>query len=160
MRFLRLAFLLTALLLATVPVAADAPFVQGGIAGIELCPQSICGVAIFVGEFEGSIDGGLPRHGIFLAGINHEPELPDEDGESIAITGGSFVIRLPFRTPIRGVVDRVGGTLTKNENEETFAVAMPLHVLSPDGLVAGTFLGTLSHEVFPPTIVGPLVTID
>jgi hypothetical protein len=153
-RALRPAFLLTALLLVTVPVAADPPpFLQGVIQGLELCPKEICTVAVFVGEFDGEVNG-LSRHGVFLAGIDHELPLPVVTNDTADITGGAFVIRLPFRT-IRGVVDNVGGTLKKNE-DETFEVVMPLHVAGPNGLVAATFVGTLSHEVFPPTIVGTI----
>jgi hypothetical protein len=151
-RCLRSAFLVAALLLATVPVAADS-FVEGSISGLELCPQSICGVAIFVGEFEGSVSG-LPRQGVFLAGINHTSPLPvDEQDPPAVITGGSFIIRLPFRT-IRGGV--LGGQLTSNGND-TFEVGMNLIIASSSGPVAETFTGTLRHDVFPPTIQG---TID
>ena len=142
-RYLRPAVLFTALLLATVPVAADS-LLEGDVQGLELCPQSLCTVAIFVGAFDGHVNG-FPRHGAFLAGINHDPQLPDEDGESIAITGGSFVIRVPFRT-IRGAVD--GGVLTSN-GDETFDVEMDLFIAG-GGLA--TFVGTLRHDVFPPTI--------
>lgn len=156
-RSLRPAFLVAALLLATVPVAADS-FVEGSISGLELCPQSICTVAIFVGEFEGSVNG-LPRRGVFLAGINHEPELPDVNDESIAITGGTFVIRLPFRT-IRGVVVREGslpdGSLLRSNGNNTFDVEMNLLVASPSGPVPETFIGTLDHNQFPPTIEGTI----
>ena len=156
-RSLRSAFLLTALLLATVPVAADAPpFLQGDIQGIELCPKEICTVAVFVGAFDGEVNG-LPRHGVFLAGIDHELPLPVETNTTKDITGGSFVIRVLFHT-IRGVV--LSGTLTKNE-DETFDVEMDLLVARPTGPpVPATFVGTLSHEVFPPTIAGTIETIE
>jgi hypothetical protein len=152
-RSLRPAFLVAALLLATVPVAADS-FVEGSISGLELCPQSICTLAIFVGEFEGTVSG-RPRQGVFLAGINHEPDLPDENGESIAITGGTFVIRLPFHT-IRGVVVPEGSLLTSN-GDNTFDVEMNLLIAGPGGIaLPETFLGLLRHDVFPPTIEGTI----
>lgn len=146
-RCLRPVLLAVALLCATVPVVADS-FVQGDIEGLELCPQSFCGVAVFIGGFEGQVNG-LSRHGIFLAGINHEPELPVAEGEAIGITGGSFVIRLPFRT-IRGTVD--GGVLTSN-GDDTFQVDMDLFLAGGAGAV---FSGTLRHDVFPPTIEGTI----
>jgi hypothetical protein len=146
-RCLRPALLLAALLVATIPVAADS-FLEGDIAGIELCPQSICTVAIFAGGFDGHING-LPRHGGFLAGINHDPELPDANGETVNITGGAFVIRVPFRT-VKGAV--LGGFLTSN-GDETFGVEMTLFV---QGAGLETFVGTLRHDVFPPTIEGTI----
>ena len=156
-RHLRPAFLLTALLIATVPVAADVPFLDGDIHGIELCPKEFCTVAIFIGEFDGQVNG-VPRHGVFLAGIDHELPLPVVTNGTADITGGSFVIRILFRT-IPGVV--LGGTLTKNE-DETFDVVMSLLVARPGGLppVPATFVGTLSHEVFPPEIDGTLETLQ
>jgi hypothetical protein len=154
-RSLRPAFLVAALLIATVPVAASS-FLQGGIQGIELCPKEICTVAVFVGAFDGEVDG-RSRHGVFLAGIDHELPLPVLTNDTADITGGAFVIRIPFRTPIRGGV--LGGTLTKNE-DETFVVVMSLLVESASGPVPATFTGTLSHELFPPTIEGDIETID
>jgi hypothetical protein len=146
-RYIRPALLVAALLLATIPVAADS-FLQGDIDGIELCPQSFCGLAVFAGGFDGSINGA-PRHGVFLAGINHDPQLPDENGESVNITGGSFLIRVPFRT-IQGAV--LGGLLTSN-GDLTFGVEM---VLLVRGGGLETFVGTLRHDVFPPTIEGTI----
>jgi hypothetical protein len=150
-RCLRPVCLLAALLWATIPVAADS-LLGGDIQGLELCPQSFCGAAIFVGEFDGHVNG-FPRHGAFLAGITHDPELPDENGETIGITGGAWIIQVPFRT-IRGVVTE--GILTSN-GDDTFTVDMGLLVTSPRSWGAKTFHGTLRHDVFPPTIEG---TID
>ena len=65
-RHLKPVLLLTLLLVATIPVAADS-ILQGDIEGLELCPQSFCGLAVFVGGFDGSVNG-LERHGAFLAG--------------------------------------------------------------------------------------------
>ena len=149
-RHFRPVLLLTLLLVATIPVAADS-ILQGDIEGLELCPQYICGVAIFVGEFEGEVNG-LPRHGVFVSGINHEPELPDQDGEEVDITGGSWIIRLPFRT-IRGSV--VTGVL-RSHGDDTFDVDMDLLIATPGGGVGATFEGTLRHDVFPPTIEGTI----
>jgi hypothetical protein len=145
--YLRPTLLVIALLFATIPVAADS-LLQGDIDGIELCPQSLCGLAVFAGGFDGSINGA-PRHGVFLAGITHDPQLPDENGESVAITGGSFLIRVPFRT-VQGAV--LGGSLTSN-GDQTFDVEMVLFVRG-GGLES--FVGTLRHDVFPPTIAGTI----
>ena len=149
-RHLRHVLLLTLLLVATIPVAADS-ILQGDIEGLELCPQWFCGLAVFVGGFDGSVNG-LPRHGVFLAGINHDPDLPDEDGEFVFITGGVWTVRVPFRT-VRGAV--LGGILTSN-GDNTFDVEMDLLIATPGGGVGATFAGTLRHDVFPPTIEGTI----
>jgi hypothetical protein len=149
-RHLKPVLLLTLLLVATIPVAADS-ILQGDIDGLELCPQSFCGLAVFVGGFDGSVNG-LPRHGVFLAGINHDPDLPDENDEFVAITGGVWTVRVPFRV-IRGAV--IGGVLTSN-GDNTFDVDMNLLIPTPSGGVGATFVGTLRHDVFPPTITGTI----
>ena len=144
------AFLLIGFLLATIPLAADS-FVRGDVEGIELCPKFICGVAVFAGEFEGTING-VPKRGIFVAAIDHQLPLPVVEDGTALITGGVFSIRLPFRT-IRGVV--VDGILTKNANE-TFDVEMTLLVTTPTGPVVESFTGLLRHDVPIPTIGGTI----
>jgi hypothetical protein len=144
------AFLVTALL-TTVPIAADSiPFIEGNIEGIELCPQSICGAAFFVGEFAGHVNA-FPRHGVFFGAITHQP-LP-EPGETSFITGGTWLIRTPFRTFLGVVLP--GGTLTNN-GDNTFTVTLEM-IITRGGSGALTFTGTLSHDVFPPTIVGTVL---
>jgi hypothetical protein len=69
--------------------------------------------------------------------------------EFVNITGGSFLIRVPFRTIQGGVL---GGRLTSN-GDLTFDVEMLLFVRG-GGLE--TFVGTLRHDVFPPTIEGTI----
>ena len=142
------AVLVATFLLATVPVLADSvPVVQGAIAGIELCPQSICGSAIFTGEFSGLVNG-RPERGVFLGAITHDP-LP-EPGDSAAITGGLWLIRTPRRA-LSGYV-WPGGTLTNN-GDNTFTVDMTM-VLLRGGVGTLHFTGLLNHTPFPPTIIG------
>ena len=105
---------------------------------------------MFAGEFDGQVNG-FPRHGVFLAGIDHVLPLPVEEDDFVAITGGVWIIRVPFRT-IRGVV--LQGILTKNA-DETFEVDMNLLVTGPS-VALTTFTGTLRHDVFPPTIDGTI----
>jgi hypothetical protein len=143
------AVLITTLLLATVPVVASSvPVVQGSIAGIELCPQSICGSAIFTGEFTGLVNGRLER-GVFLGAITHDA-LPEEAGDSASITGGLWLIRTPRRT-LSGYV-MPAGTLT-NYGDNTFTVNMTM-VLLRGGVGMLHFSGLLNHTPFPPTIIG------
>ena len=142
------AVLVATLLLATVPVAADSvPVIQGSIAGVELCPQSICGSAIFTGEFTGLVNG-RPERGVFLGAITHDP-LP-EAGDSAFITGGLWLIRTPRRA-LSGYV-MPGGTLTNND-DNTFTVDMTM-VLLRGGVGTLHFSGLLNHNLFPPTIIG------
>ena len=142
------AVLVATLLLAAVPVAADSvPVIEGSIAGVELCPQSICGSAIFTGQFTGLVNWRAER-GVFLGAITHDP-LPEPDG-SASITGGLWLIRTPRRT-LSGYV-MPGGRLTNN-GDNTFTVDMTM-VLLRGGVGTLHFSGLLNHNPFPPTIIG------
>jgi hypothetical protein len=142
-------YLIAVFLLATAPIAAvSIPVLEGDVQGLELCPQSICGAAIFVGEFDGELNG-LPRQGIVLTAINHE-DLPPNTGDVSLVTGGTWIIKLPFRTFAGAIIP--GGTLTKNQGE-TFTVDVDLAILK-GGSGTLSFTGTLSHEVFPPSLIG------
>jgi hypothetical protein len=142
------AVFVVALLIATVPVTADSvPVIEGYIAGVELCPQSICGSAIFTGQFAGQVNG-RPERGVFLGAITHDP-LP-EAYQSAFITGGLWVIRTPRRV-LSGYV-MPGGTL-RNNGDNTFTVDMTMVILR-GGVGTLQFSGLLNHNVFPPTIIG------
>jgi hypothetical protein len=41
------------------------------VSGIELCPQFICGSAIFSSVFQGSVDD-KPTKGVFSVSVNHD----------------------------------------------------------------------------------------
>jgi hypothetical protein len=73
--YIRPALLVIALLFATIPVAADS-LLHGEIEGIELCPQSLCGLAVFAGGFDGSINGAPTRR---LRG-RHQPRPATSGG--------------------------------------------------------------------------------
>ena len=144
------AVLVATLLLATVPVAADSvPVIEGSISGVELCPQSICGSAIFTGQFTGLVNGRSER-GVFLGAMTHDP-LP-EPGDSAAITGGLWLIRTPRRA-LSGYV-LPGGTLMNN-GDNTFTIDMTM-VLLRGGVGTLQFTGRLNHTPFPPTIIGTI----
>jgi hypothetical protein len=51
------------------------------IEGPELCPQSVCGAAIFIGGFRGRVDWNPSATGLFWTAVNHEP-LPTVLGGS------------------------------------------------------------------------------
>ena len=130
-----------------VTVSADSnPELTGGIAGIELCPQSICGAAIFVGGFEGELNS-KPASGAFVGAINHAP-LPGILQQA-PITGGSWTITAGKKT-LTG--DVVGGAII-NLNGVQFCVATRL-VISQGGHGLVYFTGLLDHGPFPPTITG------
>jgi hypothetical protein len=147
-RHFPLAVLATMLMLGTLPVAADSiPVIEGNIAGIELCHQELCGAAFFAGDFVGHVNA-RPRQGAFLGAIRHQP-LPEPD-ETSYITGGTWVIAIPFPR-FSGVV-LPGGTLTNN-GDNTFAIELTM-MMTRGGSGTLTFTGILSHNSFPPTIIG------
>lgn len=148
-----LAALLASLLAASaVTLAADSrPALSGQVAGIELCPQFICGFALFVGEFDGELNS-RDAHGSFAGAITHEP-LPDLFG-SANLTGGVWTITANRRV-IQGAVS--GGRIF-NLDGTRFCVEMVMEITS-GGRGQLHFTGLLDHNPFPPTI-GGLVTQD
>lgn len=140
-----------ALVAGSVPVrAASDPVIEGRTAGIELCPQSVCGYAVFVSIFDGRV-GGIPRtFGTVSVAVTHE-DLPDP-GQSADITGGVWRIRLLGGRVFTGLV--LSGELTNN-GDDTFTVDAELLILR-GGTGTFSFNGILSHQVFPPTIEGVL----
>ncbi|MGB2715303.1 MAG: hypothetical protein WBC51_14055 [Vicinamibacterales bacterium] len=130
--------------------AASIPVINVNTFGIELCPQSICGAAIFTGLLQGQVGGNPNALGTFLTALTHDP-LP-APYQTADLTGGVFEFRVGLRR-IRGIV-LPGGTLFNN-NDNTFTVAATLLITSGG---SGTlhFLGVLNHNTFPPTIVGTI----
>lgn len=129
--------------------AESRPALSGQVAGIELCPQFICGFALFVGQFEGELNS-RDASGAFAGAITHEP-LPDVFG-SASLTGGSWTITANRRV-IQGHVS--GGTIF-NIDGTRFCVEMQMEITS-GGRGQLHFTGLLDHDPFPPTI-GGLVT--
>jgi hypothetical protein len=128
--------------------AASVPVINVNTFGIELCPQAICGAAIFTGLIQGQVGANPNALGTFAAALTHEP-LPDPF-QTANLTGGVFEFRVGLRR-IRGIV-LPGGTLLNN-GDNTFTVDATLLITSGG---SGTlhFVGVLSHNTFPPTIVG------
>lgn len=140
---------LAALLCLMVSVWAHAvshPAITGTISGVELCPQSICGQAIFAGDFVGMVNK-KGASGNFLVYVTHAPLAA-----TAAVTGGSWLIRTEKDKVYAGNV--TGGTLTDN-GDGTFGVVITL-LLTSGGNGTITFSGLLNHNVFPPTIGGTL----
>ncbi len=148
-RLLSLSVLAMLVLAGTIPVqASSVPVIRGEVSGLELCPQSICGAAIFTGLFGGQVGANPFAFGIVSVAATHEP-LPDPD-ETADITGGVWSLRLLNGRRFTGVV--TGGTLLNN-GDDTFAVRVQM-LLVTGGSGQLHFQGTLSHQVFPPTLIG------
>jgi hypothetical protein len=82
--------------------------------------------------------------------VNHETPLPSP-GNFVFLTGGAFELRFGLRR-LRGIVS--GGDLLANP-DNTFAVGADLSLQSGDKL---RFEGLLDHNVFPPTVIGRVVS--
>src|SRR5687768_3386527 len=135
-------------MIATNAMAQSSPVMTGIASGTELCFQFICGSAIFGGNVQLQVDD-KPRKGTFLVSVNHQSPLPDEENESVLITGGTWVISTK-KEVFSG--DVAGGTITRLSGNN-FAVTAQLD-LESGGTGTIYFSGTLSHEQFPFTIVG------
>lgn len=145
-----LAALLVILAFLVTPARAATGTTNAGAFGIELCPQSICGSAIFTGILSGEVGGISTSFGSFAVSVTHD-DLPVNVGDTSPITGGKFQLRAGFYT-FRGVI--VGGTLTYIGNNR-FSVSMSLASGTAGPLL---FTGILDHNPFPPTIVGRIVS--
>ena len=135
---------------ATRVQAASLPVINVTTYGIELCPQSICGAAIFTGVLYGQVGLNPKAVGTFAVAVTHE-DLPDPY-ETSAVTGGVFELAIGLRR-IKGFV-APGGTLFNNGNN-TYTVDATL-VITSGGIGTLHYKGLLNHNVFPPTIIGPL----
>jgi hypothetical protein len=151
-RIVSAALLACLLAVSAATLSADSrPALSGQVAGIELCPQSICGFALFVGQFEGELNS-RDASGAFVGAITHEP-LPEVFGMA-ALTGGSWTIKANRRL-IQG--DVVGGAIF-NIDGTRYCVEMQMDI-TDGGRGELHFTGLLDHNPFPPTI-GGLVTQD
>jgi hypothetical protein len=130
--------------------AISTPVIDARTFGIELCPQSICGAAIFVGILHGQVGANPHAIGTFAVAVNHGP-LPVAEGDFTPITGGGFEIKVGFRR-LRGAVTE--GVIVNN-GDNTFTVKAKLEITSGGG-GSLVYLGVLDHNVFPPTIAGTL----
>ena len=126
--------------------ADSRPVLNGAIAGIELCPLSFCGFALFVGGFQGEVNSRFAA-GSFAAAMVHAP-LPAV-GAPAPILGGEWTITAGRRV-FKGDVS--GGTIL-NLNDTQFCVTMAL-VMTDGGRGELFFSGVLDHGPFPPTIAG------
>jgi hypothetical protein len=128
--------------------AASVPFINLQTYGLELCPQSWCGAALFVGILHGQVGSNPFALGKYAVAITHDP-LPDP-GAASAITCGVFEFHVGLRR-IEGVV--LPGGVLFNNGDNTFAVRAVLFI-TRGGWGTLVFNGLLNHNVFPPTVVG------
>lgn len=129
------------------PAQASVPVINVNTFGIELCPQFLCGAAIFTGVLHGQVGANNNAFGTFAVAVTHE-DLPDQF-QTAAITGGAFELRVGLRR-IRGVVNE---GILYNTGENTFVVRAVLEIRSGGSGVV-FYEGLLNHNTFPPTIVG------
>lgn len=151
----RMVVALAALLFVTAgaaPAHASTPAINVNTFGIELCPQSVCGAAIFAGILQGQVGADPNAFGTFTVAITHDP-LP-EPGQLAALTGGVFEFRVGTRR-IRGVV--VGGTLLNNGDNTYTVQAVLLITRGGSGLLQ--YQGLLNHNDFPPTVTGTVTEL-
>lgn len=136
------------ILVGTTPVRADSlPVIAGAVFGVELCPQSLCGTAVFVGVFSGRVGFNPYALGTIGVAVHHGP-LPEIAGDCTPIPDGVWELRVGLRR-FRGTA--AGGLCYNGDNTYGVAVTMELQA---GGIGNTTFEGTLDHNVFPPTIVG------
>jgi hypothetical protein len=130
-----------------VHLSADSkPVLTGTAAGFELCPQFICGFALFAGQFDGQLNS-RPASGGFVAAVEHGPLPPLY--LTTPVTGGEWTITANHRI-FSG--DITGGYIL-NLNDTQYCVSMTLQ-MTDGGKGELYFTGILDHGPFPPTIGG------
>jgi hypothetical protein len=128
--------------------AASIPFIDVRAFGVELCPQSFCGAAIFVGLLQGQVGFNPYALGTFAVAIRHG-DLPELSGGLTSIDGGAFDFRFGLRS-IRGIVLPDG--VLRNNGNDTFSVRAVLFITDGGwGTLKAEVL--LDHRVFPPTVI-------
>jgi hypothetical protein len=149
-RRLSLCVLLAILATGAVTVRADStPTIQGGVFGLELCPQSICRAAIFVATFNGLVNG-RPALGTVNVAVTHE-DLPPLGGTS-DITGGVWSLQLLSGRKFSGKV--TDGSIFQFDTD-LFQVSVDMQITSGGTGTLGAVV-ILSHRAFPPTISGAI----
>ena len=153
-----LASLVASLLAGGAALAATKPFTDT-VQGVEVSAGQIVGDTRVGVTFVGYADGRFP--GVMYASLDYTPPqpviLPGGDGVN-TIVGGTWSLKGP-----KGVVygTFTGGTVTWNpDGTATVNATMAISGGSAKGEQltggTGTFVGTLSHLTFPPTVQGTL----
>jgi hypothetical protein len=148
---------LAACVVACSPVRASDPVVAGNIQGVELCPQTVCGSAVFTGLFAGNV-GGKFAFGVWAAGVQHGEPLPGETDPPVAITGGQWqlqvVVLQGFRLRKVALSGDLVGALAFFDTDQ-FAIEAVMTVLA-GGTGDIQLDALLDHTVFPPGVSGTL----
>jgi hypothetical protein len=148
-RSFSLVIFLAVLLLSVQPAIGSDPTIVGEISGVELCPQSACGAAIFTGTCDCKVNN-LHTVGFFWVAVQHAP-LPDPFFSS-AISAGNWNL-----TTLEG---RFSGKVLEgsilNNNNNTFTIIARLRI-EKGGAGDVIVTGLLDHNDFPPTFEGQLV---
>lgn len=126
--------------------AATSTSLSGKIAGLELCPQEVCGAAIFMGRFDGALDGTADS-GSWWVAIRHE-DLPAA-GARANITDGIWGMAVGDHA-LRGVI--TAGSILNN-GDGTFVVTPQLDIRE-GGAGALSLSILLDHGPFPPLVQG------
>jgi hypothetical protein len=134
----------------TAAQAATPVPIDGQVAGIELCPQFICGAAIFAGGFQGKIGINPNAAGVIAAALTHG-DLPTEVGKSAPIYTGVWELRSLLRR-FSGIV--AGGQIVYL-GDNRFHVTATL-ILTSGSTGAITLDGILDHNPTIPTFGGSL----
>lgn len=71
---------------------SSTPVIQGGVQGIELCPEFICGFALFTGAFHGQLGANPNAAGVITAAMVHTA-LPTAGDPPATITSGVWELR-------------------------------------------------------------------
>ena len=141
---------------ATTPAHASNPPVNGAVAGKELCPQFICGAAIFAGGFQGQI-GNLNTSGVITTALKHTDPLPVVKTDPPAvILGGVWEVRTLFQR-VSGIA-MPAGTIASN-GDKTFHVNVVLKLTGSGQSGFLLFSGTLDHNPLIPSFFGTLTEI-
>ena len=141
--------LMILLVVGTSPIRGDStPKIQGGVLAWELCPQSVCHVAIFAGLFRGQVGVNRNAIGTVAVAVNHDP-LPDPD-QCVAITDGRWSLWVGLRQFGGGTT----GMLCGND-DNTFDLLIDM-TLNQGGVGTLSFTGLLDHNTFPPTVTGAI----
>ena len=147
---LRLSIVIIAIAVSSVTVRASSlPVISGQVSGIELCPQSICTVAVFTGLFKGQVGFNPNAVGTIAVAVHHGP-LPVVQNLCTPIPDGVWALLTWFRK-IEGVT---AGRLCYN-GDNTYHISVRMLITS-GGLGPLNFEGTLDHNVFPPTVKGDI----
>jgi len=149
-RVLRPAILALALAATASLSATSETSLSGFVSGRELCEQEVCGSAIFLAAFAGSIDD-RPAVGLALGGIVHEP-LPTQVGQCVGILDGSWSIKTLRRT-LAG--DVKSGLLCYVDGVQYLVRDMVMEI-TQGGSGHAVFDAVLDHRPFPPTIKGAI----